>query len=80
MCMTLGPCLLRGRLLVAWWREHGEDNDAVAGRLTEGAHLSACPEAAGLARQWLVRARAVGCRWAGFVGRMREWEGRQLVS
>jgi len=46
MCVTLGLRLLRGRLPVAWWRERGEDDDAIAGRLIEGARLSACPDAA----------------------------------
>ena len=46
MCVTPGSRLLRGRLPVAWWREHGEDDDAVAERLAKGARLLACPDAA----------------------------------
>jgi hypothetical protein len=44
--VTLGPRQLHDRLPIAWWRERGEDDDAVARRLTKGAHLSACPDAA----------------------------------
>ena len=46
MCVTPSLRLLRGRLPVAWWRERGEDDDAVVGRLTEGARFLACPNAA----------------------------------
>ena len=42
MCVTPGPHLLRGRLPVAWWRERGEDDDAVAGQLTEGKKTLLC--------------------------------------
>ena len=76
MCMTPGPRLLRGRLPVVWWRERGEDDDTVAGWLTEGARLSACPDAAACGAWRLTggSGSSVACVRAGgrvLLGRLR---------
>ena len=67
MCVTLGPHLLCGWLSVTWWREHGEDDDAVAGRLIEGARLLACPDAAACGARRLTggSGSSVACARAG---------------
>ena len=67
MCMTPGPRLLHGRLPITWWRERGEDDNAVAGWLTEGARLSACPDAAACGARRLTggSGSSVACARAG---------------